>query len=249
MLFHILFGTILTLQLSVKAQGDEATLGELSYYTMLLSFIPQNGGRSSETFRCGGALLNERWIVTAAQCIASASEIVAWYGHVKNNEMLNKQVVNYWVVHPTYDPDMLKNDIGLLRLSEPVQGEYVGKIKIFNPCNTDGELIGQQRQVTGFGLTKGMPNAVLLKADVLIVSKRVCEAKWPATTYKHICTNATDTASCFGDIGGPLTVVINGVRQLVGVINRVGTFCVAPQIYAKVSSSLNWINAMLNLED
>ena len=48
------------------AGGAEADFGEWPWYAKLIHF---GHGHFKDTFFCGGSLLNNQWIITAAHCI------------------------------------------------------------------------------------------------------------------------------------------------------------------------------------
>lgn len=71
---------------------------------------------------CGGSIISETWIITAAHCVrgAIASEATIYAG--SNTKLSGSQIrsVSAIVPHPNYDPSTSVNDIALLEMSSPL---------------------------------------------------------------------------------------------------------------------------------
>jgi len=103
--------------------GQPAKVGEFPALVALLKrqrepgmlFIYQN---------CGGTLIADRWVLTAAHCILDAPQnFRVTLGNLSAlNEDNQGQIakVSAVIPHPGYDPISATNDIALVRLAEPV---------------------------------------------------------------------------------------------------------------------------------
>ena len=186
--------------------------------------------------RCGGALISNQHVLTAAHCVTNLRpdvrlDSVRLGDHNLTSredcqERLDGRVVcndpqNFGIekrfVHEDYNkPNDKDNDIALLKLDRPiVEDSFVGKI-----CLPFG-IVGQ-RDYTGVNLTvpghgKTGPNFSSPSSDVLLevmlpgVSQHDCRdiiKRHGATiTDKQICAGAEQGIdSCGGDSGGPVIV-------------------------------------------
>jgi secreted trypsin-like serine protease len=73
---------------------------------------------------CGGTILSESWILTAAHCVSkwSAADIIINAGSNNLDESTVKRHVAKIISHPNYDPndEFFRNDIALIKLSSPL---------------------------------------------------------------------------------------------------------------------------------
>ncbi|KAI4474126.1 hypothetical protein M0802_015770 [Mischocyttarus mexicanus] len=95
--------------------GQDAKPGEIPYQVSLQVKL-------SAFHFCGGSVLNENYVITAAHCVvtkvASGIQVVA--GTINLNVPSSTHNVAKIIVHQNYDPeDSWKNDIALLKVVEP----------------------------------------------------------------------------------------------------------------------------------
>ncbi|CAD7093306.1 unnamed protein product [Hermetia illucens] len=213
----------------------------------------------SSTHRCGGALINEEWIVTAGHCVDDLliSQIRIRVGeydfsHVQEQLPYIERAVAAKVVHPQYNYNSYEYDLAVVKLEKPLEfADHVSPICL--PA-TDDLLIGQNATVTGWGrLSEGgtLPS-VLQEVSVPIVSNDVCKMMFKrAGRHEFIpdiflCagyeTGGQD--SCQGDSGGPLQVKAeDGKYFLAGIISW-GIGCGEanlPGVCTRISKFVPWI--------
>ncbi|XP_043934988.1 trypsin-like isoform X2 [Protopterus annectens] len=206
-------------------------------------FISFNGNRW-----CGGSLINQWWIVSAAHCY-QANTLLAWLGdHDVSVQDGTEQYINVAkvIAHPNYNADNLDSDIMLIKLAQPaVLNQYVQTILLPRQCVAAGTWC----IASGWGnlITDGVvyPNA-LQCLNQPIISDDVCRSAYPPYfTNNMMCSGFMEggQSTCQGDSGGPLEC--NG--ELHGVVSW-GYQCAMvghPSVFVKVCRFIDWINNII----
>uniref|UniRef100_A0AAQ5YMW3 trypsin n=1 Tax=Amphiprion ocellaris TaxID=80972 RepID=A0AAQ5YMW3_AMPOC len=199
---------------------------------------------------CGGSLINDQWIISAAHCWQNPYSQIVIVGdhHIWVNEGTEQFMsvdAIYW--HESYDYQTLDYDIMLMKLVHPVTvNQYVKPIALPKACPTPGDMC----MVSGWGniYTDQVFNPFNLQCvEVPILSDKECEGSYPGQiTDRMVCAGYLEGGkdACQGDSGGPL--VCNG--ELQGIVSW-GQGCAQPNypgVYTKVCSLMPWINDILS---
>ncbi|XP_067874834.1 uncharacterized protein [Heterodontus francisci] len=198
---------------------------------------------------CGGSLINNQWIVSAAHCYQPPSILVAHLGEhdLRYSEGTEQRIqVEKAIAHPEYNRINLNNDIMLLKLASPARfNQYVKPIDLPSRCAT----AGTQCVTSGWGnlLTNGVkyPN-VLQCLDQPILPDVECRKAYPPYfTDNMFCSGFWEggQSTCQGDSGGP--VVCNG--ELQGITSW-GYDCAMkghPSVFVKVCNYNQWIQRII----
>ncbi|KAL0274765.1 UNVERIFIED_CONTAM: hypothetical protein PYX00_002814 [Menopon gallinae] len=234
--------------------GQDARLGEFPYQISLQT-------RSQRRHFCGGSILNDHVILTAAHCVApnyignpTALQIVAGLLRQSNPSGAQTIGVKRIIKHPKYTTGVQPNDIAILILASSLKfNSNVQPIRLPSPgAEFNGDTI-----LSGWGSvsnteTPRYPDC-LQKATLPLVSYDDCRKKWgnsPLDKVSNICTGPIGgtLSACSGDSGGPLVKVVDGDRILIGVVSWGSIPCGRgyPSVYTKVSSFIQFINQSMS---
>ncbi|KAB0368938.1 mast cell protease 3-like [Muntiacus reevesi] len=191
---------------------------------------------------CGGFLVREDFVLTAAHCLGSSIGVTLGAHSIMERERTQQVIpVRRAFPHPHYNDKTFENDIMLLQLAwKADMTDAVSPISL--PRNFQKVNPGMMCSVAGWGrLEVNMPSAdKLQEVDLEVQSEQRCIARFrdyiPIT---QICAGDPNKRknSYSGDSGGPL--VCDGVAQ--GIVSYGDVYGTAPNVYTRISSFLYWI--------
>ncbi|XP_054157647.1 ovochymase-2-like [Oppia nitens] len=195
---------------------------------------------------CGGALINNLYVLTAAHCVVDENpeSIGVRIGQHSLQEPTPILKISAIKLHDDYDSVSQKNDIAVLRLQNPIQyNENIEPVCI-PPSDLDDP---DGLWVSGWGRTDegGRTSDRLNEVTLPQYSLAKCENKYAGlVSDKQLCAGGIKGQdACQGDSGGPLQSKINGKVNIVGIISW-GIGCARenyPGVYTRVSAYLKWI--------
>ena len=208
-------------------------------------------GENTQNQGCGGTLISDRHVVTAAHCTngQSHSNLKVVIGEttlaISDDTLRFVSAVAVIKQHPGYDPSTTANDICVLELVETVDLNLYPHIKpaCLPYASTIADFIGQTAVVSGWGAVGSGDSLTshLHEVNVEVYGNSNCGIHTNAMTSDMFCAGDMEGGkdSCQGDSGGPLIASDpnnNGALTLIGVVSW-GYGCAgvnAPGVYADV---------------
>jgi len=225
--------------------GSQAKVGDWPWSCSLLS-----NGRHI----CGGSLINDEWVLTAAHCISST--VASTYSfvcgvHDRNN--LENWVKTFRVIqivkHENYNSRLIQNDIAILKISVSAfpYTDYI--MPACYPQTTD-TYAGKTSWATGWGSTSsgGQVTRYHMEVQMPILTDAACKSKFGGANnmlneVTQICAGVTgaNKDTCQGDSGGPLVSKHdNNLWYLIGATSW-GYGCGDGGVYTRNSAFRNWV--------
>lgn len=242
------------------ANGKVAEVFEFPWMALLRGF--------DGTFHCGGSLIAERYVLTAAHC----GFIQVWSVRLGETDLSQDVDCNQYpgeeedcadppqdipvdkFLRRKYSASQKKNDIALVRLKYAAQlSDSVRPICLPLP-EIAVKSLPRKMTVSGWGYTE-LANKIsdqLRYAHIPIVGLTECNQTlrrlntvW-SVDQSQVCAGADDDKAdnCHGDSGGPLQYFGRTGFVIYGIVSYGVASCgteAEPGIYTKVSHYLDWI--------
>ncbi|MBB4934566.1 secreted trypsin-like serine protease [Lipingzhangella halophila] len=220
---------------------------------------------------CGAALVDERWMVTAAHCVATNAEDSDYelrdpdefhvrLGSNDNTEGGTLLTLDKIKVHPgyVYYPDHDEGqDIALVKLDSAVDIE---------PAKLERRVprAGTEVRQVGWGHTSNdeisdptnQPDQLQqLDTQLLSPTRSECQADENGdgsfgARYGDLCIDNPDDArgACYGDSGSPLLRKVDGTWRITGVASRtISLTCgESPTVYTSTGAYDRWIHRVIH---
>ncbi|KAK6635647.1 hypothetical protein RUM44_000901 [Polyplax serrata] len=225
---------------------------------------------SSAIWLCGGALISENYVLSAAHCASSGESGDAKFIRLgglnlkeEDDSTVQKFTITERIVHPRYKASSKYDDIALFK--------FTGSIRMDGhtrpACLYAGydEIKFKKAVATGWGKTnynsyEGSPD--LMKVYLDVIDQDTCSTFFtterggnglarglvPSQLCAGVLEGGKDT--CQGDSGGPLQVVASDpycMYKIIG-ITSFGKFCGfknSPAVYTRVSNYVPWIESVV----
>ncbi|XP_054321454.2 transmembrane protease serine 9 isoform X1 [Pongo pygmaeus] len=226
--------------------GTEASPGEFPWQASL---------RENKEHFCGAAIINARWLVSAAHCFNEFQDPTEWVAYVGATYLSGWEAstvrarVAQIVKHPLYNADTADFDVAVLELTSPLPfGRHIQPVCL--PAATHIFPPRKKCLISGWGYLKEdflVKPEVLQKATVELLDQALCASLYGhSLTDRMVCAGYLDgkVDSCQGDSGGPLVCEEPSGRFFLAGIVSWGIGCAEarrPGVYARVTRLRDWI--------
>ena len=233
--------------------GTTASIADAPWQVAITS---KSAATAYDGFFCGGSLISNQWIITAAHCLVddydspvAASSLLIHLGSSRlSSSAKATRTVSAVRVHSGYDSFTALDDIALLKLTNPVTFS-AGSIEAIELAATD-PYDGEIARITGWGEVRGETYpATMQKGNITIKAGSICEdTYYDFYSSNQICGGDASTDVCSGDSGGPLTHTEAGDHTLIGLVSYGSADACAsgtPSAFTRVSYYRSWIQSQI----
>lgn len=194
--------------------------------------------RASNSYKCGGTIINPTTILTAGHCVFDSSgrqilaeRVVVQLGRYQlyTPEASMQEFQVYQIkLHPHYDPSTLENDIAVFKLANAIAfTNFIQPICMWDKKKANIRHVERKRgTVMGWGYTEADEvSDVLKEATMPVIPLSECLSSnrdffGAFLTNKNFCAGFRNgTSVCNGDSGGGMIFQENGIWYIRGVVS------------------------------
>ncbi|EDX15746.1 seminase [Drosophila simulans] len=210
--------------------GRVTTNAKLGGYLMAMRYY--------NNFICGGSLIHELIVLTAAHCFEYRAETEAWSvdgGISRLSEKGIRRQVKRIMMSAQFKMVTMNMDVAVVLLNRPMVGKNIGTLSLCSTPLTPGQIM----VVSGWGMTNPDdegPGHMLRTVSVPVIDKRICRDAYRESVSisdSMFCASVLGKKdACTYDSGGPMVYE----NQVCGIVSF-GIGCASrryPGVYTDV---------------
>ncbi|XP_037804563.1 ovochymase-2-like [Penaeus monodon] len=236
-------------QVNRKSRIVGGTETEINEYPWMAGLIARRN------LICGGAVIADEWVLTAAHCaeVMDTNDAVLLGDHdysISSDANAYSIRISQIVIHPQYNRNTLANDIALLKLSSRITWPSDNTVAPVCLPSAGESYADVSAIVTGWGAQseRGGYLPQLYEVTVSTLTNGECNARYSGGILDGmICAGDRGKDSCQGDSGGPMIYNENGRYVEIGIVSW-GIGCARPEypgVYTRVNNYISWIDSYI----
>ncbi|XP_068628036.1 transmembrane protease serine 9-like [Battus philenor] len=197
----------------------------------------------NNSYFCGGFIIHERFILTAAHCAQNVdpSTVVLRSGSTYRNNGTVVPIAEV-IPYPKYNDPPFDKDIAVFKTAVPIEFNSCAQ-PIQLPKRGFSPLPGSEMTVSGWGRTRQGATKLperLMATNLTIVHPKMCSFAYPMTITKNMLCAGNfffgGTSACQGDSGG--VGAVDGVARGIVSFGRICGQPFAPSVFTDISAPL-----------